>query len=76
MRKMEDYDNLSPSIADLLDHSLVLPRCFPVLGIWGRLWDWISTESEMWHVTIVAIFFFICSLKDHSTEGSIKGTPQ
>lgn len=44
---MEDYDDLSPSIADLLDHSLELPRCFPVVGIWEWLWDWMSPSSEI-----------------------------
>lgn len=48
MRKMEDYDDLSPSIADLLDHSLVLLRCFPVVGIWEWLWDWIASRSEIY----------------------------
>lgn len=47
MRKMEDYDDLSPYVTDLLDHSLVLSRCFPVLGVWERLWDWTSPRNEI-----------------------------
>lgn len=47
MSKMEDYDDLSPSVADLLDHSLVLQKCFSVVGIWEWLWDWIAPRSEI-----------------------------
>lgn len=58
---MED-DGLPPTIADLLDHSLVLPRCFPVVGIWEWLWDWISPRSEICGMSLYWQFSFLFAL--------------
>lgn len=66
----EDYDGLFPlSVDNLLRHSLVLPRCFALLGIWEWLQGLKHLESGLQDVIIGAVVFFIFPQKDDSTEG-------